>query len=303
MSYWRGQYPASIRHLAGKWGWSIKAVRSFLGLLKNAGIISVENSQGVSVITIKNFDDYVDAVIAETPKTQKKKTGNAKKTGGHSLGTLNALKENDLQRSGAQFGHTSETLNALNDNDLQRDGAHFGHSTGTVPVYSYNNNISTCYTDSDVNNFGTANAVLQSGTAEQPHPPSPPDYGRLVEFFNGETRGVFGVIKMPLSETRRGMIAARIREHGEEAFLDAIKRAARSAFLRGQNNRSWRATFDWIIRPTNFEKIISGNYDNTGTEHYRAAKGRDGGGVDEDFLRSVAEGIARGSLEGGGRDI
>lgn len=296
MSYWRGQYPASIRHLAGKWGWSIKAVRGFLAMLKNAGIIGVENSQGVSIITIKNFDDYVD-----TAAIALKRAKNKAKNGGHSLGTPNTLKTNDLQAERAQFGHTSETLNALKNSELQRDGAHFGHSTGTVPKDSNNNNIYTSPEGRIDKSFGTAKAVLQSGTAEQPHPPSAVCHERLVEFFNAETRGVFGTIKMPLSATRRGMIAARIREHGEETFLDAIKRAAQSAFLRGQNNRGWRATFDWIIRPTNFEKIISGNYDNTGTEHYRAAKSGTGG-INEDFLRGVAEGIARGSLDGDGRD-
>lgn len=297
MSYWRGQYPASIRHLAGKWGWSIKAVRGFLAMLKNAGIISVENSQGVSIITVKNFDDYVDTAAANEPKKAKNKA----KNGGHNLGTPNTLKTNGLQADRAQFGHTSETLNALENNELQRDGAHFGHSTGTVPKDSNNNNIYTSPKGRIYKSFGTAKAVLQSGTAEQPHPPSAAYYERLVEFFNAETRGVFGVIKMPLSATRRGMIAARIREHGEEAFTGAIKRAAQSAFLRGQNSRSWRATFDWIIRPTNFEKIISGNYDNTDTEHHRATKGG-AGGIDEDFLRGVAEGIARGSLDGDGRN-
>lgn len=88
------------------------------------------------------------------------------------------------------------------------------------------------------------------------------NYKSLVEFFNGETKGVFGYIRYPISEKRRGMINARIGEHGKKAFVEMIRKALASDFLRGQNSRGFVATFDWLIRPTNFEKVISGNYDN-----------------------------------------
>ena len=33
-----------------------------------------------------------------------------------------------------------------------------------------------------------------------------------------------------------------------------------SPFLLGENNRNWRADFDWIFKPSNFVKILEGNY-------------------------------------------
>ena len=95
-----------------------------------------------------------------------------------------------------------------------------------------------------------------------PDAPEKIDYKKFVDWFNSETKGVFGDLKYPISENRKGMMRARIKEHGKEVFLQVIQSAAKSNFLKGNNNRSWRATFDWMIKPVNFEKILSGNYGN-----------------------------------------
>lgn len=86
------------------------------------------------------------------------------------------------------------------------------------------------------------------------------NYQELIEYFNTETMGVFGRIIYPISEKRKASIRARIREHGVEAFREMIQRAAKSNFLKGNNDRGWTATFDWLIKPNNFQKIIEGNY-------------------------------------------
>ena len=88
------------------------------------------------------------------------------------------------------------------------------------------------------------------------------DYAELVKFFNEKTQGAFGNIRMPLSDKRKGMINARIKTYGKETFARMIQMALNSDFLKGQNKNGWRASFDWLIKPTNFEKVISGNYDN-----------------------------------------
>ena len=33
-----------------------------------------------------------------------------------------------------------------------------------------------------------------------------------------------------------------------------------SSFLKGQNNKNWTITFDWLIKPSNFIKVLEGNY-------------------------------------------
>lgn len=54
----RGQYPASVRFLSKKWGRSFQWVRTFLSKLKRDGMITIDGSQGVNVITLTNYDKY-----------------------------------------------------------------------------------------------------------------------------------------------------------------------------------------------------------------------------------------------------
>ena len=58
ISYTRGQYPASIRFLSQRWKWSEKRVRSFLVYLKKNGMITVECTQGMNLITLCNYEEY-----------------------------------------------------------------------------------------------------------------------------------------------------------------------------------------------------------------------------------------------------
>jgi hypothetical protein len=41
--------------------------------------------------------------------------------------------------------------------------------------------------------------------------------------------------------------------------IDFLKKVESSDFLSGRSGK-WRATFDWIINPSNAVKIIEGNY-------------------------------------------
>lgn len=107
--------------------------------------------------------------------------------------------------------------------------------------------------DKKENNIGDSDESLVCGTS-QPHAEHI-DYSELVKFFNEETKGVFGTVRTPLSDSRKGMINARIKSYGKKTFADMIHRAYQSDFLKGQNKKGWTASFDWLIKPTNFEKV------------------------------------------------
>jgi hypothetical protein len=87
-------------------------------------------------------------------------------------------------------------------------------------------------------------------------------WNEIVDFFNKTTNGYLGKIRLPFSDKRKASVRARINDYGLETFYDVIRKAAASRFLTGDNKQNWAANFDWIIRPTNFEKVMSGNYDN-----------------------------------------
>lgn len=97
------------------------------------------------------------------------------------------------------------------------------------------------------------------------------DFKELVDFFNETTQGVFGTIRPLLGATRKAMLKARIAEFGKDAYYEVVRMAMESDFLKGQNDKGWRASFDWLIKPLNFEKVLSGNYANREkpTDHYK----------------------------------
>ena len=90
------------------------------------------------------------------------------------------------------------------------------------------------------------------------------NWQNLVTFWNETTAGSFPPITS-IENKRRQMTQARIAEFGKEKFIEAIERAVRSDFLRGQNSRGFTLTYDWLIRPNNFPKVLEGNYDNSTT--------------------------------------
>lgn len=68
---------------------------------------------------------------------------------------------------------------------------------------------------------------------------------------------------LELSPTRRRRAEARIRERPYEAqWLKIIARIEASDFCRGQNDRGWVATFDWLLQPDVPVKVLEGKYDN-----------------------------------------
>ncbi|MCO3187879.1 hypothetical protein FA223_32375 [Pseudomonas aeruginosa] len=72
-----------------------------------------------------------------------------------------------------------------------------------------------------------------------------------------------------LNDTRRRHLQARWREHEAHRSLDfwrdLFETVKASPFLMGNvpgrnGAKPFRATFDWIIAPSNFVKIVEGNY-------------------------------------------
>lgn len=113
-----------------------------------------------------------------------------------------------------------------------------------------------------------------SGCEAPPTTQEAVDYERLVVFFNETTKGCFGMLRYPLGDARKKLIRARVAQFGKKALEEVIKKAAASDFLKGQNQRGFTATFDWLILPKNFEKVLSGNYDNKDGQP-RSSSGRD----------------------------
>lgn len=77
---------------------------------------------------------------------------------------------------------------------------------------------------------------------------------------------------------RKEYVNGRIREHGLDAVYEMITKAAASDFLNGGGSRGFVADFTWLFRPSNFQKVLEGNYDNRqnhGTRDYERQRRAD----------------------------
>ena len=101
-------------------------------------------------------------------------------------------------------------------------------------------------------------------SCEQSPPASAPDrvlYQEVVNLYNQYCVS-FPRLKS-LSEARKKAIKARMNSgYTLEDFERLFKLAEESKFLKGKNDRDWRATFDWLIKDSNMAKVLDGNYSN-----------------------------------------
>ena len=90
------------------------------------------------------------------------------------------------------------------------------------------------------------------------------DIKKFISFFNTELDRVNSTIPRLkfIKGARLKSLNARVRENSKEDLVEVVRKAAVSDFLNGKNDRSFIATFDWLIKPNNFPKVLEGNYDN-----------------------------------------
>ena len=84
------------------------------------------------------------------------------------------------------------------------------------------------------------------------------DYQQIADTYNNTCVSFPRLTK--LSENRKKAIKARLKIYSVEDFQKLFEMAEGSSFLKGQNNRNWSATFDWLIKDTNMAKVLDGNY-------------------------------------------
>ena len=65
-----------------------------------------------------------------------------------------------------------------------------------------------------------------------------------------------------LSDARKKAIKARLKTYSVDDFKNLFEIAEMSDFLKGNNDRNWNATFDWLIKDSNMAKVLDGNYNN-----------------------------------------
>lgn len=160
----------------------------------------------------------------------------------------------------------------------QRIGFENATKSSSYDVFAYGGKIQATprqvikNKDINIKNKKTEGEEEKEASDEAPTPPPEEieiDFDKLVDDFNEVTGGAFGILQKPLSDERKNKIIELVKlyhgtdEHtGKYWFKEAYLKASESDFLKGKTDGKWRMNFDWMLEPGNFEKIISGNYDN-----------------------------------------
>ena len=97
----------------------------------------------------------------------------------------------------------------------------------------------------------------------------------LLNLYHEECKSLPRVLM--LNDTRRRHLVSRWRDvdaeddlkskdEGIQIFRQIFQQVHKSDFLSGRtqnrNGRVWKASFDWLMMPTNFLKVVEGQYDN-----------------------------------------
>ena len=108
-----------------------------------------------------------------------------------------------------------------------------------------------------------------------------PPYKEIAELFNSICGMSYPTIT-GIKGKRAEAVRARWKENGEnlDVFRIIFERMENSAFLKGQVG-DFKACFDWAMKPSNFQKILEGNYEN---------RSRNGRGSGWDAIRAEAYG-------------
>lgn len=127
-----------------------------------------------------------------------------------------------------------------------------------------NNNNNNNNNNNENRTLKTSFKVSSFGANDAPADPEI-DFEKIKGLWNDEAHKNHSLMPMlrSMQKQRQKQIAARIREYGEEVFFDAMKKAVASDFLNGKNRRGWIASFDWFVKPTNFAKVVDGNYNDS----------------------------------------
>ena len=129
-----------------------------------------------------------------------------------------------------------------------------GDSTETVQGDS-TETVHNNYSNKDTNKY------KDNLLAEEPEA-DPVPYTKIKEAYNKICTDFPRVITV--SPNRKKAIAARWKEYGGniETFEKLFMMTEESDFLKGQNERHWTATFDWLMKSANMTKVLEGNYRN-----------------------------------------
>lgn len=252
----RGQLCTTVRELSELNGLTSKEVRTALSHLQTTGEIIIQSTPHFSIFTIVNYETYQGEIrgankgqteIAEKGKPKGKQNGKP-----NSPETANGLPlENGFATANESDKQSADGKQICTSGANQRanETANKGQTEITEkgkPTYINKNKevlrreevcARACAS-------GGVNNVLETAVREYN------EICKSLEPFTGELTYQLG----------RLIVEAHKELHGV-SFGDYFRRVEASAFLTGKTTKGYKTDFNWLIRPENVAKVLSGKYD------------------------------------------
>ena len=106
--------------------------------------------------------------------------------------------------------------------------------------------------------------IIASGGARTREEVANHDFDEIISFFNQQMKGK-GIQQVAIITSERRQAFERLMSQtgvNKDTLKQAIKNAAESDFLNGKGPKGWVASFDWMMMPQNFQKVLENNYRN-----------------------------------------
>ncbi len=238
----RGDVVIGRKALASQLDLSEMQIRTALNKLKSTSEITIKTTNKFSVVTINNFDKYQSFDVSNNQQDNQQdnqQITNKQPTNNQQITTSKESKE------------SKECKN--NNNYILKD------------IVCDTAEVSPTPSDKIV--------ALKNKNPNTP-------YSQIVELYNDTCGAAFGMVtSLSIQRKKHLKILFRDLNHDLDTIRHLFIKAKESDFLRGHNKRSWRATFDWLIKINNAVKVLDGNYDNKHT----------GGELEAVFARFLAK--------------
>lgn len=226
----RGQIAKSQDFFATRWKWSRGKVIRFLDELQKCGQIVQQKSNVITLISVVNYECYQQDSTTDEPQTGNRRTA-------------------DSTTDEPQIVQPYERRIKKNKED----------------------NKETSLTRGKEITAAVAAPTSASDEAEAPKPIKAEKrenlpFKEIKELWNAVCVGYPKLHS--LSESRKNKMRNRVVEMGgaEKALpvlREVFAKMQASSFLKGDNKRGWKASFDWVFEnDKNWVKVYEGNYDN-----------------------------------------
>lgn len=254
-------YPKEVRH---------EVLDGVLEYMRSGKIIEMKPLAKMAFSFIKRELDYNN----ERYESMVSKRSEAGRKGGLSKGKTVAVTDecsesddlsDDNAEANASFAKQTKQSQANEAN------AFFAKHNDNDNEYDYDNDIRDKEGDkTDAAASMPRPSAQESEMKPEPGKPGKADavpYAKISDLWN-ETCKALNAVHV-LSKSRKAKISVRITEMGGvEKAMETIgvlfRKVSDSKFLNGSNDRSWKASFDWLFEnDKNWVKVMEGNYDDT----------------------------------------